>query len=122
MIIVKLSGGFFLVYQSIHLSYFYYCFYRCKNWPKAAFPGSFYDRQYAFCYAFFRLDKCRLFSSSSQNNCPDHSRDRKSTRLNSSHVSISYAVFCLNKKKKTSIQISSNATPLLYHLVNELSL
>src|SRR5690349_24516361 len=28
--------------------------------------------------------------------------DRKSTRLNSSHVEISYAVFCLKKKKKTS--------------------
>src|SRR5690348_18030320 len=28
-------------------------------------------------------------------------RDRKSTRLNSSHPSISYAVFCLKKKKKT---------------------
>src|SRR5437868_11016389 len=28
-------------------------------------------------------------------------RDRKSTRLNSSHVSISYAVFCLKKKKTT---------------------
>src|SRR5207249_7519873 len=28
------------------------------------------------------------------------STDRKSTRLNSSHVSISYAVFCLKKKKK----------------------
>src|SRR5690554_7166364 len=28
--------------------------------------------------------------------------DRKSTRLNSSHVRISYAVFCLKKKKKTS--------------------
>src|SRR6266516_7358615 len=27
-------------------------------------------------------------------------RDRKSTRLNSSHRTISYAVFCLNKKKK----------------------
>src|SRR5699024_12087610 len=27
--------------------------------------------------------------------------DRKSTRLNSSHVSISYAVFCLKKKKTT---------------------
>src|SRR5699024_12698864 len=27
-------------------------------------------------------------------------RDRKSTRLNSSHVSISYAVFCLKKKRK----------------------
>src|SRR5437870_7141684 len=29
-------------------------------------------------------------------------RDRKSTRLNSSHVAISYAVFCLKKKKKKS--------------------
>src|SRR5699024_12829577 len=29
---------------------------------------------------------------------PTRSRDRKSTRLNSSHVSISYAVFCLKKK------------------------
>src|SRR5437899_7354322 len=28
-------------------------------------------------------------------------RDRKSTRLNSSHLGISYAVFCLKKKKKT---------------------
>src|SRR5207302_9285368 len=30
-----------------------------------------------------------------------HAEDRKSTRLNSSHVKISYAVFCLKKKKKT---------------------
>src|SRR5437667_12601029 len=29
--------------------------------------------------------------------------DRKSTRLNSSHITISYAVFCLKKKKKTEI-------------------
>src|SRR3712207_8529312 len=29
-------------------------------------------------------------------------RDRKSTRLNSSHANISYAVFCLKKKKKMS--------------------
>src|SRR5690554_7586286 len=29
-----------------------------------------------------------------------HDQDRKSTRLNSSHVRISYAVFCLKKKKK----------------------
>src|SRR3989442_16033523 len=29
-------------------------------------------------------------------------RDRKSTRLNSSHVRISYAVFCLKKKKKST--------------------
>src|SRR5690625_5931174 len=31
---------------------------------------------------------------------PLENRDRKSTRLNSSHVAISYAVFCLKKKKK----------------------
>src|SRR6516225_6278165 len=31
-------------------------------------------------------------------------QDRKSTRLNSSHMSISYAVFCLKKKKK-NVQI-----------------
>src|SRR3712207_7933865 len=29
-------------------------------------------------------------------------KDRKSTRLNSSHANISYAVFCLKKKKKTA--------------------
>src|SRR5699024_12069442 len=33
-----------------------------------------------------------------------HQKDRKSTRLNSSHVSISYAVFCLKKKNKLMIQ------------------
>src|SRR5204863_8490871 len=32
-------------------------------------------------------------------------KDRKSTRLNSSHVEISYAVFCLKKKKKKKIRI-----------------
>src|SRR5439155_12994775 len=31
-------------------------------------------------------------------------RDRKSTRLNSSHVAISYAVFCLKKKKKLNVK------------------
>src|SRR3712207_8183516 len=33
--------------------------------------------------------------------------DRKSTRLNSSHANISYAVFCLKKKKKKSHNIPS---------------
>src|SRR5207248_10153940 len=33
---------------------------------------------------------------------PKRRQDRKSTRLNSSHRTISYAVFCLKKKKKTS--------------------
>src|SRR2546427_8305499 len=33
--------------------------------------------------------------------------DRKSTRLNSSHSQISYAVFCLKKKKKTQLKMIS---------------
>src|SRR4051794_41557379 len=36
--------------------------------------------------------------------------DRKSTRLNSSHPSISYAVFCLKKKKMTMQTLGSNAS------------
>src|SRR2546430_8188766 len=34
--------------------------------------------------------------------------DRKSTRLNSSHSQISYAVFCLKKKKKTQATVQSH--------------
>src|SRR5204863_7280158 len=37
-------------------------------------------------------------------------RDRKSTRLNSSHVEISYAVFCLKKKKKKYAYTQSQLT------------
>src|SRR2546421_6302035 len=37
-----------------------------------------------------------------------HAGDRKSTRLNSSHDQISYAVFCLKKKKKTTTSYMTN--------------
>src|SRR5688572_31366344 len=37
-------------------------------------------------------------------------RDRKSTRLNSSHSQISYAVFCLKKKKKTTTKYKDYQT------------
>src|SRR5258705_8806239 len=41
-------------------------------------------------------DAARVFDCASE-------ADRKSTRLNSSHLGISYAVFCLKKKKKTKM-------------------
>src|SRR5438067_4135065 len=47
-----------------------------------------------------RLDVC---------SADDFGGDRKSTRLNSSHVSISYAVFCLKKKKKTITNTSHDS-------------
>src|SRR3712207_7376868 len=44
----------------------------------------------------------------------DVGADRKSTRLNSSHANISYAVFCLKKKKKTLLHtLASDTTPHL---------
>src|SRR5438874_6422550 len=45
--------------------------------------------------------------------------DRKSTRLNSSHVEISYAVFCLKKKIKYGVAISSfDASTERVHITN----
>src|SRR5699024_11679464 len=41
----------------------------------------------------------RLNAEIMRNGSNNKEKDRKSTRLNSSHVSISYAVFCLKKKK-----------------------
>src|SRR5438876_4796740 len=51
----------------------------------------------------------------------EHSRrypDRKSTRLNSSHPSISYAVFCLKKKKKNK-KITSTTKTKTTHMSNQ---
>src|SRR5256885_6476543 len=47
-------------------------------------------------------------------------RDRKSTRLNSSHLVISYAVFCLKKKKIVHIllvNVETNDVVMLHHRV-----
>src|SRR2546430_12351969 len=41
--------------------------------------------------------------------------DRKSTRLNSSHSQISYAVFCLKKKKTQNLTRQSGVQILIYH-------
>src|SRR3712207_8712834 len=38
-----------------------------------------------------------------------HDKDRKSTRLNSSHANISYAVFCLKKKKNNNLKYQLHA-------------
>src|SRR5438477_11179965 len=45
---------------------------------------------------------CSMRSPRNSNRAAWATGDRKSTRLNSSHMSISYAVFCLKKKKKNN--------------------
>src|SRR5689334_24142540 len=47
-----------------------------------------------------------------------HGRDRKSTRLNSSHSSISYAVFCLKKKNTHRRHRISQLNCLYYHALH----
>src|SRR2546430_11233453 len=45
----------------------------------------------------------------------NHWQDRKSTRLNSSHSQISYAVFCLKKKTHSSYRLGSGTARPLWH-------
>src|SRR3712207_8972697 len=45
-----------------------------------------------------------------------NSEDRKSTRLNSSHANISYAVFCLKKKKIVLLHVHSGADDDFRHV------
>src|SRR2546430_13033946 len=54
------------------------------------------DRQHPDTVAF---PSPTLRTTLAMKNLPVQQRDRKSTRLNSSHSQISYAVFCLKKKK-----------------------
>src|SRR3712207_6955721 len=52
-----------------------------------------------------RKDGSEFPAEASISKLVQHDQDRKSTRLNSSHANISYAVFCLKKKKKQTIKI-----------------
>src|SRR5437868_11954954 len=65
-----------------------------------ALPISLFANHY--CRGIKVCKKCASIAR-----CRDKKGDRKSTRLNSSHVSISYAVFCL-KKKKSNLYATDN--------------
>src|SRR3712207_7420739 len=56
----------------------------------------------------FELASTQCDEEAGQETTPTETEDRKSTRLNSSHANISYAVFCLKKKNKIFIH------PLLF--------
>src|SRR5256885_8415085 len=73
------------------------------------------QNQSGFLHLFQRCAKRRQQSFWQITDKPDgignqHATDRKSTRLNSSHLVISYAVFCLKKKNDTEANLSL-ATP-----------
>src|SRR3712207_8937640 len=53
-----------------------------------------------------------LAGQAAQRDARGHRRDRKSTRLNSSHANISYAVFCLKKKHLVVLRVGGLAPSL----------
>src|SRR5947199_9663307 len=79
--------------------FFCFCFFflMIRRPPRSTlFPYTTLFRSRALCSAVSAFP-----SNEQRGNRPGReTRDRKSTRLNSSHLGISYAVFCLKKKKK----------------------
>src|SRR2546426_5496966 len=68
------------------------------------------------CLVRGRRGAAAAIAGSQCETCTCSNRDRKSTRLNSSHLVISYAVFCLKKKKTTNnILLTMNTLLTLYN-------
>src|SRR3712207_8626532 len=71
-----------------------------------ASPGSLLQSVHHSLYDALSHDRSRSHEPAAESGVWRHRHvhvDRKSTRLNSSHANISYAVFCLKKKKKNTI-------------------
>src|SRR5690625_6149608 len=82
-------------------------FFSCSFFPRSDFNNSFGRDQYFFYFIFespfFNLScKVLFYFSLVAGKTPE---DRKSTRLNSSHVAISYAVFCVKKKHTLTLTL-----------------
>src|SRR6266480_5914365 len=92
-----------LIFATIFIFLFFFFFLMIRRPPRSTlFPYTTLSALYGLCCdgGFSKLVR---FESADRVAL----RDRKSTRLNSSHMSISYAVFCLKKKKKKHINLSS---------------
>src|SRR5207249_11547800 len=111
-----LSDDFFTFYI------FFFFFLMIRRPPRSTlFPYTTLFRSPAGvhpCASSERSPRCSCSPPRGRSGCrcrrPDSrpGRDRKSTRLNSSHVSISYAVFCLKKKKKKKKKKNTKITKI----------
>src|SRR3712207_7451306 len=73
-----------------------------REWRMPPREWAMAKAQFAVLFGKHFTQAFRLrFSRPPVHGIPDRSGDRKSTRLNSSHANISYAVFCLKKKQNT---------------------
>src|SRR5205814_8448199 len=99
------------------LSFFLFFFFViCRSLCSSLFPYTtlFRSLQFGlrvrFClFGFFEI-LFHFFHGPGRSGKGSQKRDRKSTRLNSSHLGISYAVFCLKKKKKKNKKTETQKT------------
>src|SRR5258708_39817196 len=91
---------FFSFYAHAHLLVFAFFFLMIRRPPRSTlFPYTTLFRS-AVARCIVSITSCgALYGGAPDSNAFLNSSDRKSTRLNSSHQIISYAVFCLKKKK-----------------------
>src|SRR2546430_10744442 len=112
---------------SVHHHIFLFFFLMIRRPPRSTlFPYTtlFRSRRGRDAHAHGRRDRHRIRSRRGRSpqvaaalldDRPAVERDRKSTRLNSSHSQISYAVFCLKKKKKHTTTLNHTDTTDLTH-------
>src|SRR3712207_8830429 len=84
------------LFRSLGIRYLTVYSFSAENWRR---PAQEVSDLMGLLKRFVRHDLAELHANNIR------VRDRKSTRLNSSHANISYAVFCLKKKKKYNINI-----------------
>src|SRR3712207_8859273 len=104
---------------------FFFFFLMIRRPPRSTlFPYTTLFRSYKVLLQFHRAATSAITSNSSFIVLEFHKtnqtkkifeEDRKSTRLNSSHANISYAVFCLKKKKITNLNLQCIST--IYYLI-----
>src|SRR2546422_10910200 len=88
---------------SSNVSFFFFFFLMIRRPPRSTlFPYTTLFRSHAAAADLIEIGQA-VGKSKSQFLGRGAASDRKSTRLNSSHGYISYAVFCLKKKKKKSV-------------------
>src|SRR5437588_2495760 len=92
---MRCSSSLFHPYSFFFSSFFFLMIRRPPRSTLFPYTTLFRSPRHASCGSPTKTSIC-----SSSTSRPESSLDRKSTRLNSSHTVISYAVFCLKKKKK----------------------
>src|SRR5256885_5691716 len=108
--LIVLITSLFCVANWFYFAYFFFFFLMIRRPPRSTlFPYTTLFRSH-----IQRLHYLNPMTRSTLRLRPQYFEDRKSTRLNSSHLVISYAVFCLKKKKKQTKRGLSNHTNTLH--------